>query len=112
MWAFACGVVVHNKGLHNTTPPTILGRCPRADAREDTGLSPLEQADPTAKALGFVTDSCKVDASANPTYKSTHKCGTGAQFQGRAGCRRLQCLCGAQRAARRLTQSVGADRRA
>ncbi len=31
------------------------------------GLPPLDPNDPTAKALGFVTDSTKVDAAANPT---------------------------------------------
>jgi hypothetical protein len=49
------------------------------------GLTPLDPNDPTAKALGFVVDSTKVDASANPTHKPTQKCGTCAQFQGKAG---------------------------
>jgi High potential iron-sulfur protein len=49
------------------------------------GLPALDPNDPTAKALGFVTDASKVDASANPTYKATQKCGTCAQFQGKAG---------------------------
>jgi hypothetical protein len=49
------------------------------------GLPALDPNDPTAKALGFVTDATKVDASANPTYKSTQKCSTCAQFQGKAG---------------------------
>ena len=49
------------------------------------GLPPLDPKDPTAQALGFVVDAGKVDAAANPTYKSTQKCGTCAQFQGKAG---------------------------
>lgn len=49
------------------------------------GLAPLDPSDPTAKALGFVTDATKVDASANPTFKANQKCGTCAQFQGKAG---------------------------
>jgi hypothetical protein len=48
-------------------------------------LPMLDPADPTAKALGFVTDASKVDAKANPTYKAGQKCGTCAQFQGKAG---------------------------
>ncbi len=48
-------------------------------------LPPLDPNDPTAKALGFVTDATKVSAAANPTYKPTQKCGTCAQFQGKAG---------------------------
>jgi High potential iron-sulfur protein len=49
------------------------------------GLPPLDPADPTAKALGFVTDASKVDAKASPTFKPSQKCGTCAQFQGKAG---------------------------
>ncbi len=56
-----------------------------ATTAEAAGLPPLDPNDPTAKALGFVTDGSKVDASTNPTYKSTQKCGTCAQFQGKAG---------------------------
>lgn len=47
-------------------------------------LPPLDPNDPTAKALGFVPDATKVDAAANPTYKPTQKCGTCAQYQGKA----------------------------
>lgn len=54
----------------------------RADA---AALPPLDPSDPTAKALGFVIDATKVDASANSTYKPNQKCGTCAQFQGKAG---------------------------
>jgi len=48
-------------------------------------LPPLDPADPTAKALGFVTDASTVSASANPTYKPNQKCSTCAQYQGKAG---------------------------
>jgi High potential iron-sulfur protein len=48
-------------------------------------LPALDPADPTAKALGFVTDASKVDAAANPTFKPTQKCSTCAQYQGKAG---------------------------
>jgi High potential iron-sulfur protein len=48
-------------------------------------LPPLDPADPTAKALGFVADASKVDAKAYPTFKPNQKCGTCAQFQGKAG---------------------------
>src|SRR5450631_257435 len=48
-------------------------------------LTPLDANDPTAKALGFVTDAAKVDAAANPTYKPTQKCSTCAQYLGKAG---------------------------
>jgi len=55
------------------------------------GLPPLDPADPTAKALGFVTDSTKVDASSNPTHTAAQKCGTCAQFQGKPGEARGGC---------------------
>jgi hypothetical protein len=56
-----------------------------ANTAAAAGLPPLDPKDPTAQALGFTTDATKVDAAANPTYKSTQKCGTCAQFQGKAG---------------------------
>jgi len=49
------------------------------------GLPPLDPSDPTAKSLGFVTDTTKVVDSANPTHKTTQRCGTCAQFQGKPG---------------------------
>ena len=48
-------------------------------------LTPLDPGDPTAKALGFVSDATKVDAAANPTYKPAQKCSTCAQYLGKAG---------------------------
>ncbi len=55
------------------------------------GLTPLDPNDPAAKALSFVTDASKVDASANPTFKAGQSCATCAQYQGKptdatAGC--------------------------
>ena len=58
----------------------LMGNTARADA-----LTPLDPNDPTAKALSFVNDATKVDAAANPTFKAGQKCGTCAQFQGKAG---------------------------
>jgi High potential iron-sulfur protein len=49
------------------------------------GLPPLDPKDPTAAALGFVTDATKVDTAANATYKPGQKCGTCAQYLGKAG---------------------------
>ena len=58
----------------------LLGNAARADA-----LPPLDPSDPTAKALSFTTDASKVDAGANPTYKTGQRCSTCAQYQGKAG---------------------------
>jgi hypothetical protein len=48
-------------------------------------LPPLDPNDPTAKALGFVSDATKVDSKTHPTFKAGQKCGTCAQFQGKPG---------------------------
>lgn len=56
-----------------------------ANGAAAAGLPALDPKDPTAAALGFVLDASKVDAKANTTYKPNQKCGTCAQFQGKAG---------------------------
>jgi hypothetical protein len=60
-------------------------------ARAAAALVPLTPADPTAKALGYVDDSSKVDDSAHPTHKATQKCSTCVQYQGKAGDARGGC---------------------
>jgi hypothetical protein len=66
--------------------PALSGEYARA-----TGLTPLDPADSTAESLGFAPDASKVDASANPTFKSGQHCGICMQYQGKksdstAGC--------------------------
>ena len=56
-----------------------------ANASVAAALPPLDPKDPTAQALGFVADASKVDAKANATFKPNQKCGTCAQFLGKAG---------------------------
>jgi hypothetical protein len=56
-----------------------------ADFAGAAALPALDPSDPTAKALGFVLDSTKVDAATNPTHTAAQKCGTCAQFQGKPG---------------------------
>jgi hypothetical protein len=56
-----------------------------AHSASAAGLPPVDTNDPTAKALGFVTDSTKVDATKYAAHKATQKCGNCAQFQGKAG---------------------------
>ena len=48
-------------------------------------LPPLDPNDPTAKALGFMSDATKVDSKTHPTFKPGQKCATCAQYQGKAG---------------------------
>ena len=49
------------------------------------GTAPmLSESDPQAKSLGYVEDSTKVDAKANPVHKPTQKCANCIQFQGKA----------------------------
>ncbi len=54
------------------------------DARA-AAMPPLDPSDATAKSLGFVTDTGKVDGAANPTHKATQKCANCVQYQGKAG---------------------------
>jgi hypothetical protein len=51
----------------------------RADA------AALDPNDPSAKALGYVADTTKVDAKANPMHKPEQKCSNCMQFKGAAG---------------------------
>ena len=44
----------------------------------------LDVGDPQAKALGYVLDTTKVDAKANPTHKPEQKCSICVQWQGKA----------------------------
>jgi len=48
-------------------------------------LTPLDANDPTAKALGFVSDATKVNAAANPTFKPGQMCSNCAQYLGKPG---------------------------
>jgi High potential iron-sulfur protein len=69
--------------LHTVLASPALGLLAAGALAAD--LTPLDPTDPTAKSLGFVLDSSKVDAAANPTHKPEQRCGTCAQFQGKAG---------------------------
>ena len=55
------------------------------EAAAAEALTPLDPSDPAAKSLGYLGDSSKVDASANPTYKPDQTCSSCAQFQGKPG---------------------------
>ena len=68
--AIAAGAIIPAMGL--------------VDTAAAAALPPLSDADPQAKALGYVADTTKVDAKANPTHKPEQKCGNCAQFQGKA----------------------------
>ena len=56
-----------------------------SSSADAAALPPLDTKDPTAQALGFVTDATKVDTASNPTYKPNQKCSTCVQFQGKPG---------------------------
>ena len=61
----------------------VVAAWTRADAAAP--LPKLEPADALAKSLGYVPDSTKVDAKANPTYKPDQKCSNCLQYKGAAG---------------------------
>lgn len=54
-------------------------------------LPALQPDDPTAMALGFVSDTSKVNATVNPTHTAEQKCINCAQFVGKAGDARGGC---------------------
>ena len=56
-----------------------------AEAGAPPALVPLTVNDATAKALGYVLDTTKVDAKMNPTHKVQQKCSTCVQYVGKAG---------------------------
>ena len=70
-------VIVKN-GLIASALLPVLGLASRMGVA--AALPALDPADPTAKALGFATDASKA-----PNAKPNQKCGTCAQFQGKAG---------------------------
>jgi len=76
-------------------------------------LAPLDPNDPTAKSLGYRSDSSKVDAYANPTYKPDQTCASCAQFQGKPGEQQGGCniFVGKSVARRWLVQGLGEEAR-
>jgi hypothetical protein len=82
-------VIVKSSLLAALGLPVLALTVQEAQAASPT---PLDPSDPLAKSLSFVTDTSKVDASLNPTYKSGQKCGSCAQFQGKAGDAAAPCL--------------------
>ncbi|HXQ20074.1 MAG TPA: high-potential iron-sulfur protein [Candidatus Acidoferrales bacterium] len=59
----------------------VVGVMARADAA--AAAVTLDPNDPQAKALGYVTDTTKVDAKGNPTHKPDQKCANCVQYQGK-----------------------------
>ena len=68
--------------------PTLDLVATRAAAAD---LPALDTNDPMAKALGYVTDTSKVDGKAYPTHKGDQKCNNCVQFKGAAGDARGGC---------------------
>jgi hypothetical protein len=62
-----------------------------AVTRAEAAAPALDVNDPQAKALGYITDTTKVDAKANPTHKPEQKCANCVQFQGKAADAQAPC---------------------
>jgi hypothetical protein len=62
-----------------------------AVAADAAPLVALKPDDPTAKALGYVEDSTKVDAKANPAHKPEQSCSSCVQYKGKVGDARGGC---------------------
>lgn len=57
----------------------LMLRAPAARAAQPL----VDGNDPVAKSLGYVADTTKVDAAANPSHKAQQKCDNCVQFQGK-----------------------------
>jgi len=80
-----CAMLVELARLDPHPESVPLNALVRVAGTPLAALPPLDPSDPTAKALGFVSDASKVDTKTYPTFKPSQKCGTCAQFQGKAG---------------------------
>jgi len=58
---------------------------PAVEAAEPAGYTHLTPTDPSAAALGYVSDAKTVDAAKYKTYKPGEMCGNCLQLQGTAG---------------------------
>jgi high potential iron-sulfur protein len=56
------------------------------------GPPPLDPSEPAAVTLGFINDTSKVDAAANPTHTANQTCGNCEQFVGNQGAPRGGCV--------------------
>lgn len=52
--------------------------------RAEAAAAAIDPNDAQAKSLGYVADTTKVDATANPMHKPEQKCSNCMQFQGKA----------------------------
>ncbi len=52
--------------------------------RAEAATASVDPNDPQAKSLGYLTDTSKADAKANPTHKAEQKCNNCVQYQGKA----------------------------
>lgn len=59
----------------------LLARMLRG-ARADEPIPVLDEADVTAKSLGYVADASRVDAKANPNFKPGQDCSNCSQYLG------------------------------
>lgn len=64
-------------------PPAAAAAAPAAAAAG--GVPHLEETDPAAKALGYVSDVKKVDPKTIPTHQAGAQCSNCIQLQGKAG---------------------------
>ncbi|MET3106204.1 hypothetical protein AAKU67_000686 [Oxalobacteraceae bacterium GrIS 2.11] len=62
--------------------PAVLGLASTRFALADAAH--VDEASPTAKALGYMNDASKVDAKKFPTYAAGHVCGNCQLYQGKA----------------------------
>lgn len=68
-----------------TMPETAPAETPAEAPAASAELVPLNDGDPQAKALGYVSDATTVDASEQPRYEAGQACSNCALFMGAEG---------------------------
>lgn len=73
--------VMVETALGQAKPAAAPAAKPAAAAAPAAGALPLlNPTEPAAKALGYIEDTAKVDAKANPTHKPEQRCGNCLQW--------------------------------
>jgi hypothetical protein len=79
---FLCHLATATAGLGLLSTTALAAAAP----------APIDPADPTAQALGYVADTTKVDAKKYPQHTAVQKCADCALYQGKPGDATGPCL--------------------
>ncbi len=78
--------------MPETAPAEAAAEAPaEAPAAAGANLAPLNDSDPQAQALGYVSDATTVDKAAQPRYEAGQACANCALFMGEEGAENGPC---------------------